>query len=425
MIKSAILGYGGRGRMYANKLKRNPDTAVYAVIDISPEKLALAQEELNLPSERLFSSLDDFLKTEKAADYVFVCTQDAEHFEHASKCIKAGYNLVLEKPIACTPEHCVEIEKLAKEKGVKVDVCHVLRYSRYYEKIKEIINSGVLGKIIAVEQTENVGYWHQSHSFVRGDWRRADLSNPMIIAKCCHDLDLAVYLAGSKCKTVSSVGGRKFFNAENAPEGATEYCLGGCKAKEGCPYDAEKIYINGISYIPCVKNLKNHPEWLYRHFWPHSRLMSDSLVTVDKLYDALKTGQFGKCVFLTDNDVVDYQTTVMEFENGVISTLTMTAFSGKCYRQTRIRGSLGELVCDMSAVTNKIFLDVFGKKRKRIPLSLKLDAHGGGDGRMIDSFAEGKLKSDISMSIESHLIGFAAEKSRIGGGAPQKLEDYR
>lgn len=415
MKKIAILGYGGRGFHYAKLCKSMPsDFEIVAVIDNSKEKLGLAKDTAKLSESRLFSDLDSFLKSDKIADWLFICTQDKDHKEHCIKAMKKGYDILLEKPVACSVEDCLEIERTARECGVKVAVCHVLRYSRYYEKIKEIMDSGILGKIIAIDQVENVAYWHQSHSYVRGDWRRADESNPMILSKCCHDLDIAVYLTGSKCLRVTSQGDLHYFNKNNAPEGATEYCLGGCKAKETCPYDCEKLYIDNIKYLP---------KSTIRGMWPQSRLMKDSIVTIPKLYEALKTTRYGKCVFLSDNDVVDYQVTTMLFENGINSTLTMTAFSGPSYRETRVRGTLGELICNMGE--SKIVLQIFGKRPKKIRVGQRFDAHGGGDKRLIESLAKDTLKTDISQSIESHLIGFAAEYSRKNGSIPVSLADMR
>lgn len=413
MKKIAILGYGGRGYNYAKLCNQmSSDFEITAVIDNSEDKLKLAKNTAHLNDNQLFSSLDDFLTFPKTADWLFVCTQDKDHKEHAVKALKNGYNLLLEKPVACTPEDCIEIERIAKETNRQVAVCHVLRYSLYYEKIKEIIDSGVLGKIIAIDQVENVGYWHQAHSYVRGDWRRADESTPMIISKCCHDLDIAVYLADSKCRQVTSQGQLNFFSKENAPDGATEYCLGGCKAKDNCPYDCEKLYVKPLKYMS-----KKAREGA----WPQSRLMADSIVTIPKLYDAMNTTRYGRCVFLSDNDVVDYQITTMLFENGINSTLTMTAFSGPSYRETRVRGTLGELICNMGE--NKIILQQFGKRKKRIKLKKRLDAHGGGDKRLMEYLARDHLKTDISLSIESHLIGFAAEESRLNNAIPVQLQD--
>lgn len=415
MNKVAILGYGGRGFGYARiceEMKNDYD--VVAVIDHSPEKLKLAAQTNHLCENQLFLSLDEFLKQPKTADWLFVCTQDKDHKEHTVKALRKGYNILLEKPVACSIEDCLEIEHVAKEENLQVVVCHVLRYSLYYEKIKEVIDSGVLGKIIAIDQVENVAYWHQAHSYVRGDWRKSSESNPMILSKCCHDLDIAVYLAGSKCRQVTSQGQLNFFNKENLPKGAAEYCLHGCKIKKQCPYDCEKIYINSI---------KGLPKRLIKTRWPQSRLMRDGIVTVPKLYDAMKNTRYGKCVFLCDNDVVDYQVTTMLFENGINSTLTMTAFSNSIYRETRIRGTLGELVCNMGE--NKIIYYPFGGKKKRIKLNTKLDAHGGGDKRLIENLANGSLKTDITQSIESHLIGFAAEESRLNNSMPITLESIR
>ncbi len=414
MKKIAILGYGGRGFHYAKLCKRlRSDYELTAVIDSSQDKLNLAKNTMGLGDDQLFLSLDDFLNSKNNANWLFICTQDKDHHQHAIKAMDKGLNLLLEKPVACSVEDCVDIQKKAQEMGVQVVVCHVLRYSKYYEKIKEIMQSGVLGKIISIEQVENVAYWHQAHSYVRGDWRKKEESTPMILAKCCHDLDIAVFLADSKCKQVSSQGQLNFFRKENAPEGATEYCMKGCKAKNECPYDCEKLY---------VKPLKHLPKNTIKGFWPQSRLMSDSIVTIPKLYDAMNNTRYGKCVFLSDNDVVDYQTTTMLFENGINSTLTMTAFAEDTYRETRVRGSLGELVCNMGK--NFISLNIYGKKKKKIKL-LAMDAHGGGDSGLIKNLAKDTCKSDISLSIESHLIGFAAEMSRLDDGKPVQIDKLR
>lgn len=415
MKKIAILGFGGRGTGYAYHCRRmKKDFEIVAVIDTSPDKLKLAKNVFKIKDDSLYLSLEDFLSQPKKADWLFVCTQDKYHAQHAIPAMKHGYNLLLEKPVACTVEDCLEIERVAKECNVKVAVCHVLRYSEYYAKIKDIIDSGVLGKIIAIDQVENVGYWHQAHSFVRGDWKNSEESNPMILAKCCHDLDIAVYLTGSKCKRVSSQGQLNFFRKENAPEGATQYCLKGCKVKKDCPYDCEKLYLDPM---------KGKPNFAVRYLWPQCRLVKDGVASVPKVREALETTDFGKCVFMSDNDVVDYQVTTMMFENGVNATLTMTAFSERVYRETRVRGTLGDLKCDMSEGT--LELRVFGKKAKIIKLKNRKDPHAGGDEGLIRALAKDELKTDISLSIESHLIGFAAEKSRLSDGDPVFLSDVR
>ena len=418
MKKIVILGYGGRGKGYADlctSLKHKNDFELVAIIDSNVEKLKVAKARHNLSDSMLFTSLEEFCRKPCMADYMFVCTQDKQHYEHCMLALDAGYNLILEKPIACSLKECIEIRDKANEKKLRVAVCHVLRYSGYYTKIKEIMDSGVLGKIIAIEQIENVGYWHQAHSFVRGDWRNSDTSTPMIIAKCCHDLDIAVYLSNSECEMVQSIGKLNYFNKENMPKGATQYCIDGCKCKDNCPYDAEKIYVDTI---------KKLPNSVIKYMWPHSRLMSDGVVTKEKVKKALHNTDFGKCVFAMDNNVVDYEQTTISFKNGITSTLIMTAFSDTIYRETRIRGTKGELIC--STEKNKFDLNLFGKRRKKVKISRKyLGSHGGGDEGLINALANDTLNTDINKSVESHIIGFCAEESRKNSGKTIFLDSFR
>ena len=78
-----------------------------------------------------------------------------------------GYHLLLEKPMAVDEEDCEEIARVCTKSGVLVSVCHVLRYFPPVLKIKEVIESGAIGKVVNINHTENIGYWHFAHSFVR------------------------------------------------------------------------------------------------------------------------------------------------------------------------------------------------------------------------------------------------------------------
>lgn len=260
MVTIAVLGYGGRGKIYALTAKEmHNDFKIVSVCDTNKEKLAVAKSIHNLSDDMLFDNTQDFFSKGKIADCLFVCTQDQQHFEHSMKALDLGYDLLLEKPITPNIEQTVAIEQKAVEMGRKIVVCHVLRYTQFYKRIKETMDSGVIGDIIAIEMKENVGYWHQAHSFVRGDWKKCSESAPMILAKCCHDLDIAVFLTGSECKKLSSFGKLHHFKKENAPKGSTLRCLDGCKAKESCPYDVEKIYL---------KPLKFRPRSAWKTAWP-------------------------------------------------------------------------------------------------------------------------------------------------------------
>lgn len=244
-MKVALAGLGSRGKdTYAPTAKLFPDKMeIVAIADIDPAKVQEVAKEYHISEEMCFSSAEELIAQDKLADIMFITTQDKQHVEQAIPALKKGYHLLLEKPISPKPEECREIVKVAKEYNRQVIVCHVLRYTPIYSKLKDILDTGVIGDIVSVMSIENVGYWHQAHSFVRGNWRNSETTSPMILQKCCHDMDLLLWLTGKTCESVSSFGDTYLFKEECAPKGAALRCMDGCKAREDCPYDAEKIYL--------------------------------------------------------------------------------------------------------------------------------------------------------------------------------------
>ncbi|NLZ27561.1 MAG: Gfo/Idh/MocA family oxidoreductase [Firmicutes bacterium] len=409
----AVIGYGQRGLVYA----RNTGSRArfVAVCDPNRDRLNVARQEHRLPEKALFSSEDDFFARGKLADYLFICTQDRMHHRMTMKALDLGYDILLEKPIATTLQDCIDIERRTLELNRKVVVCHVLRYSAFYLMLKRVLEKNPIGRIISIEQVENVGFWHQAHSFVRGNWGNEERSNPMILSKCCHDLDLLQWLAASACTWVWSVGELNYFKEENAPEGSTERCLDGCALVDTCPYSARKIYLDNFKRILNPRK---------KYFWPYSVLPGDGIATVPKLEAALKNGPYGRCVFRTDNDVVDHQVTQMKFANGVHATLTMSAFSRDLERKINVRGTGGQIEGRLE--DNKIYLKVYDYRRpvRKIRARALFGAHGGGDRGIIDSLFNDDLKTDISGSIMSHVMAFAAEHSRKNNGAVVYLDDF-
>ena len=237
--KLVVLGLGQRGNIYAKFAKTYPEKfELVAIIENSPARYEYAKTEY--PNAKLFWDYKDFLKENLKADLVAVATQDNDHKEHSIALMQADYDLLLEKPIANNKEDCLAIYNASKTYGRKVIVCHVLRYTPFYSTVKKYIDSGKLGEIITIHASENVGYYHQAHSFVRGPWRNKAQSSPMILAKCCHDMDILRYLMGENCLSVNSYGGLSHFTSENAPAGSTEYCSA-CPLTD-CIYKAQTIY---------------------------------------------------------------------------------------------------------------------------------------------------------------------------------------
>lgn len=415
----SVIGLGNRGTEYMRFLKNfhSKKVKLHAVCDIRQQALDDIAPIYDIPQDRQFLSTEEFFSKGVISDALIISTQDASHYEITKAALNTGYkNILLEKPVSDKRDEYIELRDLAKEKNALLVICHVLRYSNYYKKIKEVISSGKIGDVISINHTENVGYFHFAHSFVRGNWRDEFTSTPSILAKCCHDLDLIAWFIDSPCKAVSSVGDLKYFKKECAPEGATERCLGGCKAKKDCPYDAERLYITDPFYkATFIKYMR--------------RTLTGKLGSTKKdIVDALKYGEYGKCVFLNDNNVCDDQFVRMDFENGAVGVLHMTAFSDKCFRKSHIVGTKGELI----GYGGDLELRIYGGKSKKLSRGIIDTGHVEGDIRIINGFV--KLLYDrsdltdittIDATVVSHDIAVAAEISRKDGGRVVDLSEIR
>jgi predicted dehydrogenase len=293
-----------------------------------------------------------------------------------------------------------------------VVVCHVLRYTVFYQQAKQLIAEGKIGRVRSIEAMEQVGYYHYAHSFVRGNWHKEADSSPMILAKCSHDMDILTWLADKKCLKLSSFGTLSHFKAENCPADAAERCFD-CKV-EGCPFHAPNFY---FSRIPGWPTHILHPE-----------------PTVENLTEVLKTTNYGKCVYKMDNDVVDHQTVNMLLEDDVTVSFQMVGFTNKQTRTLRVMGTEGEIWGDFH--TRKLYWQRFNEERHEIDLeTLTTDfaGHGGGDGRLVydlirlyrgDDFDTGAI-TFLDRSTESHYMAFAAEASRVQGGALVDMEEFK
>lgn len=418
-LRMAVIGCGARGKdVYADKQKKFPDRMeVVAAVDIDKDKLTEMQEKYGVPKENCYTDADEFFSKPKMADVACISTLDTLHYDQAIKAMKAGYHLLLEKPISPDFKECVEIEKVAKKYNRLVVVCHVLRYTPFYRKVKECVESGVVGDIVSVQAIEAVSYWHQAHSFVRGNWRNKSETSPMILQKCCHDFDILLWLCGKKCKKVSSFGDLHWFKECNAPEGATKRCLDGCPHTETCPYYAPRYYIS---------QLRGGNKG-----WPINVI--NSYPTEENIVEALKTGPYGRCVYHCDNDVVDHQVVNLQLEDGATIDFTMCAFTKDSYRKLRIMGTMGEIEGDMEK--NMIWVKPFVGDVIEIDvctLSDDFSGHGGGDTGMIrelielimEGKTEGSAISTVSQSLASHYVAFAAEESRMKDGMQIDIDEF-
>ncbi|MBQ7950642.1 MAG: Gfo/Idh/MocA family oxidoreductase [Clostridia bacterium] len=406
MLKVILIGAGDRGRIYVSRMPKDKFKVV-GVAEPVAKLREFIKEEYQLSDDMCFESWEDILAKPKFADVAIISTMDRMHYAPTMKAIELGYDILLEKPVSPDYNECVAMANAAKEKGTKVLVCHVLRYAPFFMKIKEMIEEGKVGKVLSVHHTECVGHVHQSHSFVRGNWGNAEESSCMILQKCCHDMDIMQWLVGSPCKRVHSFGSLGHFTKENAPEGSPERCDKTCPVYDTCYYNAVKLYLEDE-----------------KNTWFRMAATKKESPTNEDVKEALKTTQYGKCVYKCNNNVVDHQVVNLEFENGAVASFNMSAFN-EGGRYIRVMGTDGEL----SGSIGDMQLDFFDfRTRQKTSIDLEnatasnsiVGGHGGGDQGLMNALydyiageCDGEQLSNIAISVENHLISFAAEKSRL------------
>lgn len=406
-VTAIVLGAGNRGNVYGRFALAFPNeldmVGVAEPIEFRNEKFTKAH---NIEEKNRFKTWEDVFKVPKFADAIIISTPDRLHYGPAMKALAMGYHVLLEKPISPSMQECLEILAMAKKTKSIIAVCHVLRYTPYFRKLKEITDSGKFGKLISVNHLEGVEYVHMAHSYVRGNWHVEKDTNPIILAKSCHDLDILRWLIGKPCKSISAHGSLTWFKRENAPEGSTDRCTDGCKVEAECPFSAIRIYQKEKQRINVLD------------------VTDDKSKQDAEIYEKLKTSQYGRCVYRMDNDQPDHYTTSMEFEGGTTVSFAMEAFTSFEHRKTRLMFSHGEVWGDMNQIQTYDFRTketTSWKATEQPEYKTQASGHGGGDYGLARNFvqavAQNKpelLTSTIEASIESHVMGFMAEKSRLG-----------
>ena len=404
-----LIGAGQRGMIYAGCAFQQGHK-ILAVAEPNNARREAARTELHIPEEKCFRTAEELLRLPRMADAAIIATMDRDHCSQAVAAMKLGYDLLMEKPISPVPAETLAIADTAKELGRRVVICHVLRYTPFFRKVKEILDSGELGKIISIDHTENIGNYHIAHSFVRGNWRNENLSSPILLQKSCHDLDLLLWLTGKSVRKIFSVGSLSYFKPENAPECSADRCLD-CPVAADCRFDARKVY------LPNIGN------------WPTKVLTQNQ--TEAGVLEALRTGPYGRCVYRCDNDVCDHQSVIMEYEDGAITVFTLCGMTDRMHRTIHIMCEHGEILGDDDP--GEILISRFRSSmtensvQERILIGEVQGAHSGGDVALMDAFLNDpgtgeKIVSDISMSVESHLLVFAAEESRHTGHAVEMAD---
>ena len=396
-VTAITLGAGSRGNVYGNYAVQYPDQLdIVGVAEPIPLRNERYAKKHAIPDTNRFNTWEDVFKKPKFADAIIISTPDNLHYGPCIAALKMGYDILLEKPISPSEEECREILALAKKTGRIVAVCHVLRYAPYFIKLRELMQSGAIGEVISLQHLEPIGYDHMAHSYVRGNWHNSKPTTPIILAKSCHDLDIIKWMLNKPSISIQAFGDLKWFRSENAPAGSTPRCMDGCAVEKTCPYSAIEHY--------AIKKKR-----LYVFDMPDEKALWD-----DHIREKLKTTNYGRCVYRMENDQPDHYITNIRFEGNVTASFSMEAFTSYEGRRTRVMGSHGDIVGDMNSFVMTDF-----RTNKKTEWKNSTDMHGGGDWRLVADWIQavsqqnaGLLTSTIDASIESHVMGFAAEKSR-------------
>ena len=418
-LELALIGAGQRGAVaYASYATAHPEQVrIVAVAEPDPVRRQRVAEQHDIDDEHTFESWEELIAAGQLGQGALVTTQDQMHVAPAVAALQAGYDVLLEKPMAHTLEGCVKLVQTAEATGKVLQICHVLRYSPFWRTLHGVLDSGRLGDIITVEHRENVAYWHMAHSFVRGNWRNKALSSPMILAKCCHDLDILTWNLPQPVARLSSVGSLLHYRSASVGAEIPLRCTDGCPIEQECPFSAIGIYLD---YRPFANLRQNAAaagiDPARPNVWPFSVVADDP--TYENRLAGLQNGPYGRCVYHCDNDVVDHQVVTMELQNGASVVMVMHGHSNEEHRSMRYDGTRATLRARFGHQSEITVHDHASGRVEHVAIPEVGSGHGGGDhGLMADFVAvlrgETEALTSARVSLESHLLAFAAEEARL------------
>ncbi len=433
-ITAIIVGAGHRAMVYSQLALSKPELLkIVGVADPNPIRRKKAMETFGFSEDMCFESADELAKKGKLADAIINGTMDEIHIETSVPLLDLGYDMLLEKPFAVNDEQAISLRDCARKNNSKVMICHVLRYTPFYYSIKERIARGEIGDIINIQTTEHVSYHHLATSYVRGKWANSEKCHTtMLLAKCCHDIDLMMWMMSeTKPVSISSFGNKYQFKPENAPEGAGNICMVDCPHVDTCFYSTKKMYID-------------HPDRWAFYVWDKLEHIENPTIE-DKIALMKSDSPYARCVYKCDNNVVDHQSIVVNFESGATGTHNMVGGSSQSLRKIHVVGTKGEIFgnfeeskftvlkinpspdahneeCDIEEVDLNVTGDMVGA----------YGGHGGGDERLAEDFVrfiKGETPSLACTSIFDSMVGhmsiYRADKSRENNGAPQDMNNWK
>jgi predicted dehydrogenase len=407
-VSLLVLGAGHRGANFARlTAKTIPKARVVAVAEIREGHRRRLAALHDVPDERVFEDWSAALGRERVADAAIIALPDRLHAEVALAAIARGYHVLLEAPMATTLEACRAVVDAAAAAELVVTVAHGLRYAEHAQRLKVLADSGVIGVLMAIQRLASIGYGTFVHRHVRGPWRLEGASGFALLTAGIHDLDWIRSVVGDDrpCARIASFAALRHFCVEAKPKDAGDRCLQ-CKIERRCPYSALKAYLDR--------------SMVGERGWPLNVVVEDP--TPQRVVETLAAGDYGRCVYTSDNDVADTQVVDLDFECGPLASLTLSAFAPAGLRTTSLLGALGQLQCDGRRVEHAEFLTDRSRTIDLPPVEVGPPGTTGDEGRVLQAFVRAVATGDWSSNLSSpsqvlgsYELAFAAELARRTG----------
>ena len=424
MITAIIVGAGHRSLGYAELAKIDPEQLkIVGVADPLPDRRKYCREYFGFPEEMCFESAEELARRGKLADAVINGTMDADHIPTTVPLLEAGYDVLLEKPFATNMKEWEQLDLAVRRTNRKVMICHVLRYAPFYSQIKKCLLEGKIGKIMHIHTAEHVSYHHYTSCYVRGKWNNTQKCGAsMLLAKCCHDIDLITwFMSGVEPVSVDSMGGLFYFKKENAPAESGTHCMLDCPLEKNCDYSVRRMHLE-------------HPIPWNAYVWP-THAYDPALNTHEQRLKEIMQKDFphSRCVWKCDNNQVDRQSVIISFADGTVATHNVTTNTARPMRKIHIIGTDGEIegVFDENRfVVRRRELcpgtRLCGYTEEMVDINACGDTtgatgdHGGGDMRLARDFVNlvsGKPTSigctTLADSLNGHKLVFAADTAMV------------
>ncbi len=345
-----IIGAGMRTIFLVNEVLKRKELEIVAVSDVSQHSMDQICSVYDKKWDKYLNYKD--LLNRDDIDGVIIASPDYAHEEQAIATFEAGKHLFLEKPIAITVEGGKRVLEARDKSGKTLLIGFVLRYNKAYQKMKELIESGLIGELKTGWVLHSVGagsdwYFHDWHGTMKN-------TGGLLLQKGSHDFDVINWVVNSKIKRIAAFGSQDFFGG-NKPN---DLVCQNCEDKNKC---SEAIVDRNINW---KKVDGNQTEVLYNQ-WRN------------------------QCVFREEVDVLDNHQVLLEYENGVKVSYLECHYTPDDNREYIFIGTKGKLKLDdvNDIITVELRHGMYDRKEKITFENLQSgEGHGGGDKYILDDF---------------------------------------